>query len=394
MKRKIYIYGAGYVGLSNGVLLAQSHDVTLVDIDPRRVNKINNRKSPIKDYEIEKYLAEKDLTLAATDVTPEEVTQADYVIISTPTNFDEKSGKFDTSSIECVLSQLRTHDFNGVVVIRSTVPLGYTHSLREKGWQKIIFVPEFLREGSALKDSLNPSRIVIGTTDFQNSYEEGLAFGKLLLEGAQKKDSPVVIMNSTEAESVKLFSNTYLALRVAFFNELDSYAFSNNLNSKDIISAIGLDPRIGNFYQNPSFGYGGYCLPKDTKQLLSSYGEVPQTIISAIVKSNDIRKRFIVDKVMERKPKTVGIFRLVMKKNSDNFRESAILDVIDKLKEKGVNILIYEPLLNVDSYRGNPVIKEFDEFVNRSDLIMANRIENRFLIPENKLFTRDIFEDS
>lgn len=392
MKKNIYVFGAGYVGLSNGVLLSQFHNVTMVDINKDRVNLINSRVSPIKDKEIQNFLTSGNLNIKAVDSIDDTVKTADFAVIATPTNFDEKTGRFDTSSIESVLSQLRFYGFNGVVVIRSTVPLGYTAALRKNGWKRVIFIPEFLREGSALYDSLNPSRIVMGTSGSENENEEARSFAKLLLEGAEKKDSPVILMKSTEAESVKLFSNTYLALRVAFFNELDSYALSNDLNSKDIITAVGLDPRIGNFYQNPSFGYGGYCLPKDTKQLLASFAGVPQTLMSAIVKSNDLRKQFIVDKVLERKPKCVGVLRLVMKKNSDNFRESAIFDVITKLKERSVEVIIYEPLLKEESFQGNSVVNSFEDFVDRSDLILANRVEPELPVPSDKLFSRDIFE--
>lgn len=392
MKQNIYVFGAGYVGLSNGVLLAQNSAVTMVDINKERVHLINSQVSPIKDKEIQDCLRRGDLDIRAVDSIDGKVKNADYAVISTPTNFDEKTGKFDTSSIESVLTQLKMYGFNGVIVIRSTVPLGYTAAIRKNGWKRVIFVPEFLREGTALYDSLNPSRIVVGTSGSENENEDARSFAKLLLEGAEKKDVPVILMKSTEAESVKLFSNTYLALRVAFFNELDSYAFSNGLSSKDIITAVGLDPRIGNFYQNPSFGYGGYCLPKDTKQLLASFEGVPQTLMSAIVQSNDLRKQFIVDKVLEREPKCVGVLRLVMKKNSDNFRESAIFDVITKLKERNVEVIIYEPLLKDESFQGNPVISSFEDFLERSDLILANRIEPELPVPPEKLFSRDVFE--
>lgn len=392
MKKNIYVFGAGYVGLSNGVLLSQFHNVTMVDINEDRVNMLNSRISPIKDKDIQNFLTSGDLNIKAVDSINAKVKTADFAVIATPTNFDEKTGRFDTSSIESVLNQLKFYGFNGVIVIRSTVPLGYTAALRKNGWKRVIFIPEFLREGSALYDNLNPSRIVMGTSGLENENEDARTFAKLLLEGAEKKDTPVILMKSTEAESVKLFSNTYLALRVAFFNELDSYALSNGLSSKDIITAVGLDPRIGNFYQNPSFGYGGYCLPKDTKQLLASFAEVPQTLMSAIVKSNDLRKQFIVDKVLERNPKCVGVLRLVMKKNSDNFRESAIFDVITKLKERNVEVIIYEPLIKDENFQGNLVVNSFEEFLERADLILANRIEPELPVPPGKLFSRDIFE--
>lgn len=316
MKKKIYIFGAGYVGLSNGVLLAQNNDVVMVDINKKRVEQINSRSSPIRDAEFEPILSSGKLNLSAVALAGKDIKTSDFVIVATPTNFDEKTGKFDTSSIEAVLTQLDYYGFKGIIVIRSTVPVGYTKSLQNKGWSKVLFVPEFLREGAALHDTFNPSRVVIGVTEFENADKEGRFFARLLLEGAQKKEVPVLLMDSTEAESVKLFSNAYLALRVSFFNELDSFALSKNLSSQKIITAVGLDPRIGNYYQNPSFGYGGYCLPKDAKQLLSSYVGVPQAIMSAIVASNNIRKQFMVENILQRKPKTVGIFRLTMKKHS------------------------------------------------------------------------------
>lgn len=394
MKKNIYIFGAGYVGLANGVLLAKKNKVTMVDIDIDRVKKINERISPIKDLEIQHCLSDDSLDLTATLSIDKEINDADYVIIATPTNFDEKSGKFDTSSIENVLAQLKLFEFKGIIVIRSTIPLGYTEDLFKKGWKRLIFVPEFLREGSALYDSLNPSRIVIGTKDIKDRSGICKNFSKLLLDGASRKETPVIIMKATEAESVKLFSNTYLALRVAFFNELDSYALSRGLDSKKIIEAVGLDPRIGDFYQNPSFGYGGYCLPKDTKQLLASYKDIPQTLISAIVTSNEIRKQFIVKTILSLRPNTVGIFRLIMKKNSDNFRESAIFDIMRQLKAKGVKLVIYEPLLKETLFEQNEVIGNFEEFISLSDIVMVNRIEEKYKIPKHKLFTRDIFQEN
>lgn len=391
MKKKIYIFGAGYVGLSNGVLLAQNNDVVMVDINKKRVEQINSRSSPIRDAEFEPILSSGKLNLSAVALAGKDIKTSDFVIVATPTNFDEKTGKFDTSSIEAVLTQLDYYGFKGIIVIRSTVPVGYTKSLQNKGWSKVLFVPEFLREGAALHDTFNPSRVVIGVTEFENADKEGRFFARLLLEGAQKKEVPVLLMDSTEAESVKLFSNAYLALRVSFFNELDSFALSKNLSSQKIITAVGLDPRIGNYYQNPSFGYGGYCLPKDAKQLLSSYVGVPQAIMSAIVASNNIRKQFMVENILQRKPKTVGIFRLTMKKHSYNFRESAVFDIVKKLQQNNVEVIIYEPLLDDIPFQGNLVVREFDEFVQRSDLIIANRLDPNLPVPRDKLFTRDIF---
>lgn len=366
----------------------------MVDIDKKRVKLINSHQSPIRDVEFEPILTAGDLSLTAVDSAGDDIKTADFVIVATPTNFDEKTGKFDTSSIETVLTQLTYFGFKGTTIIRSTVPVGYTKSLQTKGWDKVLFVPEFLSEGTALYDTLNPSRIVVGVTEFENAKEKARFFADLLLEGVRKKEVPVLIMDSTEAESVKLFSNTYLALRVSFFNELDSFALAMGLSSKSIITAVGLDPRIGNFYQNPSFGYGGYCLPKDTKQLLKSYDSVPQTIMTAVVASNDIRKQFMVEKVLQRKPKTVGIFRLTMKKNSCNFRESAVFDIIKKLKQKNVEVIIYEPLVVDDFFQGNPLVRKFDEFVQRADLIMVNRLDPSLHVPRDKLFTRDIFEEN
>lgn len=366
----------------------------MVDIDKKRVKLINSHQSPIRDVEFEPILTAGDLSLTAVDSAGDDIKTADFVIVATPTNFDEKTGKFDTSSIETVLTQLTYFGFKGTTIIRSTVPVGYTKSLQTKGWDKVLFVPEFLSEGTALYDTLNPSRIVVGVTEFENAKEKARFFADLLLEGVRKKEVPVLIMDSTEAESVKLFSNTYLALRVSFFNELDSFALAMGLSSKSIITAVGLDPRIGNFYQNPSFGYGGYCLPKDTKQLLKSYDSVPQTIMTAVVASNDIRKQFMVEKVLQRKPKTVGIFRLTMKKNSYNFRESAVFDIIKKLKQKNVEVIIYEPLVVDDFFQGNPLVRKFDEFVQRADLIMVNRLDPSLHVPRDKLFTRDIFEEN
>lgn len=363
----------------------------MVDINKKRVEQINSRSSPIRDAEFEPILSSGKLNLSAVALAGKDIKTSDFVIVATPTNFDEKTGKFDTSSIEAVLTQLDYYGFKGIIVIRSTVPVGYTKSLQNKGWSKVLFVPEFLREGAALHDTFNPSRVVIGVTEFENADKEGRFFARLLLEGAQKKEVPVLLMDSTEAESVKLFSNAYLALRVSFFNELDSFALSKNLSSQKIITAVGLDPRIGNYYQNPSFGYGGYCLPKDAKQLLSSYVGVPQAIMSAIVASNNIRKQFMVENILQRKPKTVGIFRLTMKKHSYNFRESAVFDIVKKLQQNNVEVIIYEPLLDDIPFQGNLVVREFDEFVQRSDLIIANRLDPNLPVPRDKLFTRDIF---
>lgn len=394
MNKNVYVFGAGYVGLSNGVLLAQHNKVTLVDINQQRVDLINKKQSPIRDNEIELFLSECDLNICATSCVDEKVRAADYVIIATPTNFDELTGSFNTSSIESVLDQLKSYNYQGIVVIRSTVPLGYTDALKRMGWSRVLFVPEFLREGSALYDSLHPSRIVVGAATSALLENEAKDFTNLLLEGSESREVPVVYMGATEAESVKLFSNTYLALRVAFFNELDTYALTNGLDSKKIIEAVGLDPRIGRYYQNPSFGYGGYCLPKDTKQLLSSFKNVPQTLISAIVNSNDIRKQFIADFVSGKTPKTVGIFRLTMKKNSDNFRESAIFDIMKKLKERRMEIIIFEPILQDSKFNDYSVVNDIDEFIGRADIILVNRLQPEYNLPYEKVFTRDMFMES
>ena len=384
---KIAVAGTGYVGLSLAVLLSQKNEVYAYDISKEKVDKLNKKISPIKDKEIEEYLKTKKLNLTATTDYKEAFSNAEYIIISTPTNYDEESGYFDTSSVEDVIEKVKELKVKTTIIIKSTIPVGYTESVKEKYKMKnIVFSPEFLREGKALYDNLYPSRIVVGS-----KMKKAKEFAELLKKCSLKKDVEIKLMNSTEAEAVKLFSNTYLALRISYFNELDTYAEINNLNTKDIIEGVCLDPRIGNFYNNPSFGYGGYCLPKDTKQLLSNFQNIPQNMIEAIVKSNDTRKKHIASTVAKKEPKVVGVYRLTMKTGSDNFRVSAIFGVIEKLKEQDINIIIYEPTIKENTYNGIEIVHDLKLFKEISSVIIANRIDKNLEDSLDIIYTRDIF---
>lgn len=386
---KIAVAGAGYVGLSNSILLAQKNEVMLYDTNPDKINLLNNNISPIGDDQANDFLQKKDLNFSATNDKELAYKDADFIIVATPTDYDVINGQFNTNSVESVVSDIILINRNATIIIKSTIPIGYTKSLREKfSFRNIIFSPEFLREGCAIYDNLYPSRIIMGAKS--NKAKE---FSDLLLDAAIKKDVDLIFTESSEAEAIKLFSNTYLAMRVAFFNELDSYAETFELNSKDIINGICLDPRIGMYYNNPSFGYGGYCLPKDTKQLIANFADVPNSLISAIVNANVVRKDFIVESILSKKPKIVGLHRLIMKSGSDNYRDSSIQGIMKRLKAREVQVIIYEPLLEKSKFEGLNVLKNLEKFKKKSDLIVANRMSTDLLDVQDKVYTRDLFNE-
>ena len=376
--------------MSLSVLFAQNHEVVVLDIDPKRVSKINNSKSTVSDHEIDKFFDEKQLNLSATLDKNQAYKGADFIVVATPTNYDPDTNRFDTDSVESVISDALEINSSALIVIKSTIPVGYTKFLKQKyKTEKLVFSPEFLREGKALTDNLYPSRIIVG-----GECKSSIEFSKLLQQGAQKAQIDTIFMKSTEAEAVKLFANTYLAMRVSFFNELDSYALANDLETKSIIDGVCLDERIGKNYNNPSFGYGGYCLPKDTKQLLANYEHVPQTLIKAIVSSNTTRKDFIAEEIRKLNPKVVGFYRLVMKVNSDNFRSSAIQGIMKRIKAKGIKVVVFEPELHNSEFFGSKVLTDFDEFSELSDVIVANRVSERLHKVQHKCFTRDLFGEN